>query len=141
MSTNHNSAHAPSRPLTDEGGALDFSTFVDGFAQDVQGFVRAEKRYILMQASEKAGGLMGKTVGMVVPFLACIMALLFLCIGLGFYLGEVVGSRALGFVMVGGLYLILLGIFQLWWNSGGRDRFILGRINELNDDDHETQKP
>ena len=127
--------------MTAEGGPLDFSTFMDGFAHDIKGWVRAEKRYLMMHGSEKAGTMMGKTLHLTVVFIAFILILLFLCIGLGFYLGDVVGSRALGFVLVGGFYLVLLGIYQLWWSNGGRDRFILGRINELNDEDNGTYKP
>ena len=114
---------------------------MDGFAHDIKGWVRTEKRYMMMHGSEKAGIMMGKTLHTAVVFIACILILLFLCIGLGFYLGEVLGSRALGFVLVGALYLVLLGIYQLWWSSGARDRFILGRINELTDNDDGTYKP
>ncbi|MFZ1686421.1 MAG: hypothetical protein WAU70_03305 [Flavobacteriales bacterium] len=140
MSTASSTA-PPSLNLTEEGGPLDFSSFMDGFAADVKGYVAAEKRYIAMKATGKAGELMGKTFQVGVVFLTVAMAVLFLCIGLGFYLGELLHSNALGFVIVGGIYLLGLGIFQLWWNSNGRDNFILGRINELNNDDNGTQKP
>ena len=59
--------------------------------------------------------------------------------GLGFYLGELLHSNALGFIIVGGIYLLALGIFQLWWTSSGNDNFILNRINELDNNDHGTQ--
>lgn len=127
--------------MTDEGGPLDFSTFMDGFAADLKGYVQAEKRYVVMKATGKASEIMGRTFQVSMSVLISATAVLFLCIGLGFYLGEVLHSNALGFVIVGGIYLLTLGIFKLWWTNGGGDLFVLNRINELNNDDHETQKP
>ena len=32
------------------------------------------------------------------------------------------------------IYLILLALFFLWWNGGAKERFVLGRINDLSND-------
>ena len=139
MSATNNTATASTDHLTAEGGPLDFSTFMDGFAADVKGYVQAEKRYVMMKATGKASEVMGKTFHVSMVVLIVATAALFLCIGLGFYLGELLHSNALGFIIVGGIYLLALGIFQLWWTSSGNDNFILNRINELDNNDHGTQ--
>ncbi|MEO8591251.1 MAG: hypothetical protein ABI432_17870 [Flavobacteriales bacterium] len=120
---------------TEEGGYLDFSTFMDGFVDDVKGYVDSQKHYLTLHATEKASTLMGKALQHIVLFAALSMALLFLNVALAFYLGDLLASRPLGFVLVAGFYLLLLGVFHLWWTNGGRDRFVLERINDLNDND------
>ncbi len=130
---NNNGIHPPDMD-TEEGGELDFSTFMDGFVDDVKGYVHAQKHYLTLHATEKASTLMGKAVEHIVLFVVLGMTLLFLNVALAFYLGDLLSSRPLGFVIVAGFYLLLLGAFLLWWKNGARDRFVLDRINDLNDD-------
>ena len=130
---NNNGIH-PADMGTEEGGELDFSTFMDGFVGDVKGYVHAQKHYLTLHATEKASTLMGKAVEHIVLFVVLGMTLLFLNVALAFYLGDLLSSRPLGFVIVAGFYLLLLGAFLLWWKNGARDRFVLDRINDLNDD-------
>lgn len=119
---------------TDEGVELDFNNFMDGFVDDVKGYVHAQKHYLTFQVTEKASTLMGKAVEHVVLFGVLGMSLLFVNVALAFYLGDLLASRPLGFVIVAGFYLLLLGAFLFWWKNGARDRFVLDRINDLNDD-------
>lgn len=123
------------RPDTPENGELDFGTFMNTFTDDVKGYVEAQKRVLFMQATDKASTLMAKTVQHVVLFVMLGITLLFLNIALALYLGDLLTSRPLGFVLVSGFYLLLLAVFFLWWNGGAKDRFILGRINDLSNDD------
>ncbi len=132
----------PSEPVTAnaetatrEGGELDFSTFLSGSANDVKGYVGAQKRYLELHFSERAGILLSRLIANVVLSVAVGFALLFLNLALALYLGEMLGSAPLGFVLVAALYLLLLVIFRLWWTNGGRDRFVLDRINDLTDND------
>ncbi len=122
---------------TTEGGRHDFSTYLRDFAADAKGFVVAQQRLTLMHITEKASSLMGKVVSGMVMYTALGMVLLFLNLALAMYLGEQMGSAALGFAAVAGIYLLLFGLFRFWWSQGGRDRFILDRINEMNSDDDE----
>ena len=113
---------------------MDFSSFMNRFADDVKGYVRAQKVYLTMQATDKASTLLAKAVQHVVLFVMLGIALLFLNIALAFYLGDLLSSRPLGFVLVSGFYLILLAAFFLWLNIGEKERFILGRINDFSND-------
>ena len=132
--TENNNGTPTAERATDEGGELDFSTFMDGFVDDVKGYVRAQKHYLTLHVTEKVSTLLGQVVQQVVLFVVLGMALLFLNIALAFYLGDLLSSRPLGFVIVAGFYLLLLGAFLLWWKNGARDRFVLDRINDLTDD-------
>lgn len=119
---------------TDEGGDLDFTSFMDGMVDDVKGYVKAQKRYFTLQATEKVSTLMGKAIEQTAIVVLMGIGVLFLNVALAFFLGDLLASRPLGFVIVAGLYLMLLGGFLLWWRNGARDHFVLGRINDLNDD-------
>ncbi len=120
---------------TREGGELDFSSFLTGTSSDVKGYVRAQKRYLQLHLSERASLLMGRLLANVVLAVALGFVLLFLNVALALYLGEILHSAPLGFVLVAALYLLLFGIFRLWWAQGARDRFVLDRINDFTDND------
>ena len=140
MSRHTTTEPVDAEPGTREGGELDFSTFLTGTAQDVKGYVTAQKRYLELHFSERAGVLFSRLLANVVLCVAVGFALLFLNVALALYLGEVLKSAPLGFVLVAALYLLLLGAFRLWWTNGGRDGFVLDRINDFTDTD-DVQKP
>lgn len=128
------------RLATQEGGELDFSTFLTGTANDLKGYVNAQKRYLQLSWSERLGVLLGRLVANLAVLAATGFAMLFLNIALALYLGELLKSLPLGFVLVAAGYLLLLGVFHLWWTSGARERFTLDRINDLIDNS-DVQKP
>lgn len=138
--TNAEDTRSDTRFATQEGGELDFSTFLAGAANDLKGYVDAQKRYLQLSWSERLGLLMGRLVANVAVIAAIGLALLFLNIALALYLGELLESLPLGFVLVAAGYLLLLGVFHLWWTSGARERFTLDRINDLIDNS-DVQKP
>lgn len=135
-----NPGTADTETATREGGELDFSTFLTGTANDVKGYIGSQKRYLELHLSERAGVLLSRLIANVVLSVAVGFALLFLNVAIAIYLGQLLGSAPLGFLIVAALYLLLLGIFHLWWASGGRDRFVLDRINDLTEND-DVQKP
>lgn len=114
---------------------LDFSDFMQGLVVDTKAYVRAEANHLTLHAIEKASTLLSMVVRKAVVFIMLGTALLFLNIALAIYLGDQLGSRPLGFVLVAGTYLLLLAIFQFWWSHGGRERFLIDRINDLSNDD------
>lgn len=137
---NADDATSHTQYATQEGGELDFSTFLAGTANDLKGYLDAQKRYLQLSWSERLGVLMGRLVANLAVLAATGLALLFLNIALALYLGELLGSIPLGFVLVAAGYLLLLGVFHLWWTSGARERFTLDRINDLIDNS-DVQKP
>lgn len=118
-----------------QGEELDFSNFMDGLVVDVKGYVHAEKEHLTLHVTEKAARLVSQSIRQLTVVTLSGAALLFLSLALALYLSELLASIPLGFVIVAGAYLILLGAYQLWWSQGGRERSLLDHINDLNSDD------
>ncbi len=125
----HPTDHAQGR----DDQPLDFSTFAKDLVNDAKEYVAAEKRLVVLNGAEKASNLMAGAVRFGVTGLACSIALILLSFALAWWLGEHLSSLPLGFALVGMLYVILAAGFLLWWNLLGRDRFVIGRINQLTD--------
>ena len=136
MRTESNGATGPvsDRP-PDPTPAPDFSVFMNGLVVDAKGYLLAEKEHLTLQATEKAAVLLSRVVRHTAMLVMLAATLLFLNLALALYLGELLGSLPLGFVIVAGSYLLLLGGFLLWWSQGGRDRFVIDRINDLDRDE------
>lgn len=135
MREQHKTPKEPDLTATGEGEMLDFSTFTNGFVRDIQSYTTAQKRYLLLHASEKVSTLFAKLLRSTITAVALSFVLLFFNIALALLLGEQLHSVPLGFVCVAGIYLLLFGLFLLYWSNGGRDRFIVDRINDLTDGD------
>lgn len=115
---------------------LDLGRYMESLKDSLNGYVRTEKQLLKMQLTERAGSVMAGAVQQVVR-LVCLNGLfLFLNIALSLYVGELTGSYPIGFAVGGAVYLLILGVFHFYWNGGGKDGFIVERINELfgNDD-------
>jgi len=108
---------------------------MNGLVVDAKGYLLAEKEHLTLQATEKAAVLLSRVVRHTAMLVMLAATLLFLNLALALYLGELLGSLPLGFVIVAGSYLLLLGGFLLWWSQGGRDRFVIDRINDLDRDE------
>ena len=117
---------------------LDFSTFVDGFVVDIKGYVNAQRHYMMLQASHKLAVLLAKAVQQMAVLSGYAIAALFSSVSLALYLGELLSSYPLGFLITAALALLLAGVFHLWWSNGGRERFILARINDMNDGEEDV---
>lgn len=138
MRTSDEPTTLPPTNGTDEGGTLDFSTYSSGLVKSLSNYASLQKRYLQLTITERVSLMLAGTVNGVVMAVCMGTMLLFMNVALAFYLGDVLGSRALGFLVVGGVYLLLFGGFTLWWNSTGRERFILARMKDMNpDNDHE----
>lgn len=77
----------------------------------------------------------------IILMLFAFTAILFLFIALGIYLGEILGSMALGFLIVGGIYLLITLCF-VWAREGIRTRLMnvmIAAIQQPNDDDDDTK--
>ncbi len=114
---------------------LDFSNFIDGLVDDVKGYAQAERKHLTLHATEKAAFMLSKTIRQATVATLLGAVLLFVSFSTALYLGDVLASQPLGFALVAGGYLILLGAYQVWWSQGGRERSMLDHINDLNSDD------
>lgn len=143
-SANPGNMRTAERHSTEEFGAsngkeedVTITTFLEGFASDLRGYVNAQRDHLLMTASLKFAKLMGQAVHNAALIGGFAIALLFLHVALALYLGELLASYPVGFLLTALLALIMVGIFHLWWTNGGRERFLLARINDMTNDDDE----
>ena len=130
MSNGHEHHRAAGRdPFEQE----DFSDFMDHMAADAKQYWEAQKDYYALVASEKAARAAGGVMSSVVIALLLASVLVFCNLALALWLGGLLGNMALGFLITGGIYLVLLLLFMLLWRGGLRDRFTLNIINTFHD--------
>ncbi len=90
--------------------------------EDISTYAQLKYRLFKINATERVAKLIAILSHGVILILLFFFTILFLFLALGFFLGDCLGSTALGFLIVGGIYLILVVAF-LW----GR-RIIQGKI-------------
>ncbi|HQW41921.1 MAG TPA: hypothetical protein PK149_12185 [Flavobacteriales bacterium] len=117
----------PKDPYAD----LDLSVYLESLKSSVNGYVRTEKQLIKMQLTDRAGSVMAGAVEQIVRLVCMFGVLLFLTIALSLYVGELTNSYPIGFAVGASTYLLIYLIYHVWWSGGGKDRFIIERINDL----------
>ena len=85
----------------------------------------AETYYKLavLNVTEKASSVASSTLVMMLSAILGLLILFFLGIALSWWLGDMVGNRAAGFLIAAGIFMLLLAI--LWW---ARKRIIFPKI-------------
>ncbi len=107
----------------------DLGLFMDAVVEDGKGWLEAQKQYATLAGSEKLGKLSGTLLVAVVSALFIAAVLVMCSIALAIWLGRVIGDLALGFLAVGGIYLVLTITFYLIWRHMLRDRITLSIVN------------
>ena len=107
----------------------DFTEFMDSVVAESKEFIDAQKDYYTLVAAEKAAKGAGSALNTVVALVLLGSVLVFFNIALALWIGEELQSLPLGFVIVGGGYLLAYLIFTLIWRNGFKHRFTLGTIN------------
>lgn len=125
-SNGHVTDHPPEPPP-----AASFSDLLNGAVHDAKSYLLAEKEHLTLQAIGLVAVLLSKVVRLTAVLVLLAAMVLFLNIALALYVGELLGSLPLGFVIMAGSYVLMLGGFLVWWSQGGRDRFVIDRINDL----------
>ena len=78
--------------------------------EDISTYVELRLELLKLNTYERVAKTMAVFSYGIVLVLLAFFAILFLFLALGFFLGELLGSMALGFVLVVGMYLLLFGI-------------------------------
>lgn len=108
---------------------------------DFSDYAGLKLRLLKLMAVEKAAGILSAFSHAVILMLLGFFTILFLFTALGFFLGELLDSDALGFLIVGGIYLLLLLCF-IWAKQGIRLKLTNIIIDALqaNDDEDDDDK-
>lgn len=91
----------------------------------------AQKRYITLRAFEKLGHAAGALLVVVLVAVAASMFLVFASLALAVWLGALMNNLALGFLAVGGIYLVFFLVMQFAMGRWLRQLITLKIINLL----------
>lgn len=107
--------------------------------EDISVYVRLKIRLLKLTAIERTARVFSVLSHGIILLLLVFFTVLFLFAALGFYLGELLGSTALGFLIIGGLYL-LLTLLLVGCRNGIRIRLMNILINAITDDEDEDNE-
>lgn len=125
----------PHRPQpTDPYDHTDLEQYLDSTIREAKEFVAAEKKAVLLLAYEKIGKAAGSMLVAVIAGLAIFLFLLFASAALALYLGTLLESPALGFLLVGALYLLVFILVHFLLRRSLRDSTMLNVINSFYDE-------
>jgi len=107
---------------------------------DVSSFVEIKLEFFKLTLYEKAGKLVSSLSYVLALVVLAFMATFFLFLSLGFLLGEWLKSTSAGIAIVGGIYLILIGILIMnkKWFSVKIANSVIDALD--NDDDEDSVK-
>ena len=113
---------------------------LSGSFRKTKEYVDTQLELLKLQAMARVSRLLGALIVDVSKIILVLIVVFFLAMALGFYLGEVLGSNALGFLATGGLFLLILVLLRVFepkietkfmniavrkfyskWNEGAKD--------------------
>ncbi len=123
------------RPADDPREERDFGAFMDSMVQEAKAYIETQKDYYALIASERAAKAASSVLGGVVMIVLLGSVLIFCNLAAALWIGHALNNMALGFLIVGGAYLLFFLIFLLLWRGKMKERFVLGIINAINGKD------
>ena len=78
------------------------------FTDSITNFAETYYKLTILKAADKATGIASASLSAAVTILLGIFVLLFLSVALAFWLGDLIDSRAGGFLLVGVLYGVII---------------------------------
>ena len=115
-----------------------------GLKNDISTYVETRLELMKLNTYERVAKTMAVFSYGIVLVLLAFFAILFLFLALGFFLGEILNSVALGFLLVVGMYLLLFGrILLLREKISGRvtNEIITAMMSKDEKEDEETTDP
>lgn len=123
------------RYIRPEEDGPDIGLYMQAVSDDAKAWFEAQKAVTKLEASEQVGKLSGVVMlGAVVGLIAA-TALMLWFVALALWFGQLLVNNALGFLLAGGVFLVLGGIFFLVWRSVLRDKVTLAVINAMHAED------
>src|SRR5688572_24464153 len=87
------------------------STLVNNIYANAKEYIALKTRSVKLEAYDKAAGAVAGAVNGAVLGVLGLCAFLFLNVGVAYWLSEVFESTKLGFLALGGFYVLLIGIY------------------------------
>ncbi len=117
----------------------DLGQIFNELKDDVSVFVEAKIEFLKLTAYERAGKLVSSLSYILLLVVLAFFATFFLFLALGFLLGEWLNSTSAGIAIVGGIYLIIIGILIMskkWFSV----KIMNNVIDALDGDDEDEDK-
>ena len=115
-----------------------------GLKNDISTYVETRLELMKLNTYERVAKTMAVFSYGIVLVLLAFFAILFLFLALGFFLGEILNSVALGFLLVVGMYLLLLGlilVFREKISARVTNEIITAMMSKDEKEDEETTDP
>lgn len=112
----------------------DLGDFLSATAEQAKEYVEAERQYLILGICEKVGKAAGSALSQLLSTLAILMVLLFASVALALWIGTMLASNILGFLIVSGIYLVVFLIIHYVARKALRVSVMLNVINSLYDD-------
>ncbi|HRH70997.1 MAG: phage holin family protein [Flavobacteriales bacterium] len=132
MSGSHQRYARYTRPEED---GPDIGLYMQAVSDDAKAWFEAQKAVTKLEVSEQLGKLSSKVMLVAVVGLIVATALMLWFVALALWFGQLLANNALGFLLAGGVFLVLGGIFFLVWRSVLRDKVTLAVINAMHGED------
>ena len=112
----------------------DLGQYFDSLAAEAKAYFATEKEGLTLFVYEKLGKAAGGLIGLVISAVAILFFVIFASVALALYIGTLFGSSALGFLIVGGIYLLIFVIVHFVARQAIRDSTTLNVINSFYDE-------
>ena len=112
----------------------DLGQYFDSLTAEAKAYFATEKAGLTLFVYEKIGKAVGGLVGLIISAIAIVFFVIFASVALALYVGTLVGSSALGFLIVGGLYLLIFVIVHFIARQAIRNSTMLNVINSFYDE-------
>ena len=106
--------------------------------EDISTYARLKLRLLKLMAIERTAIVLAVLSHSLILLLLSFFTVLFLFVALGCYLGELLDSPALGFLIVGGIYLLFTLI--VWGMKDGIRIRLMNTVIEANDDEDDKDQ-
>lgn len=112
----------------------DIGEFLDSAISEGKAYFDAQRDFMELQAYEQVGKAAGGMFSALLSALMILMFLLFASVALALGLGTMMGSLALGFLVVGAIYLLAFVVIHFIVRTSIRDSLMLNVVNSFYDD-------
>lgn len=117
-----------------DGDGPELGLLIEALVEDAKGYFEAQRDLIGFNSAEKGGRIVAILLMVLVVAVLLGGVLVMGSIAMALWLSEVIGSLPLGFLAMGGVHLLLAGLFYLLWRTVLRERIILAIINAVHGD-------
>jgi len=90
-------------------------------------YIESSIDILKLQTADRISKILASVISDCLMIMVVFMCILFVSLGLAFFLADMIGSTYAGFMMTGGIYL-LIGFILLMMKSNGMEKFFRNRI-------------